>query len=252
MLNKVRKIRGLSGAFTLIELLVVIAIIAILAAMLLPALARARGMARQATCANNLKQLGLAWHMYINDNDGWLPLVRSGVWDGTPTGQSYAWVTMLKPYVNDLPPNYGAHLFDLVKVGGVFWDPSLNNNVKVGKGGIYSYAVYSSYGMYHYAVGGEDAGGVYKGYRKESQIVSPATQLILMDSYSPSQPNQGYFLLWSPRNGNNRTVDFRHSGKANVLFADGHVEAMDKATLWDPYVVGGPLYPQTTGPWRIQ
>ena len=58
MLNKVRKKRGLSGAFTLIELLVVIAIIAILAAMLLPALARARAMARQAVCENNLKQLG--------------------------------------------------------------------------------------------------------------------------------------------------------------------------------------------------
>ena len=67
------KARRAQPAFTLIELLVVIAIIAILAAMLLPALARAKESGKTIACNNNLRQLGMAMRMYVDENQGTLP-----------------------------------------------------------------------------------------------------------------------------------------------------------------------------------
>ncbi|MHC4557717.1 MAG: type II secretion system protein [Planctomycetota bacterium] len=60
-------------AFTLIELLVVIAIIALLLAILMPSLRRARDQAKGVTCRNNLKQVGLAFTLYTDDNEGKFP-----------------------------------------------------------------------------------------------------------------------------------------------------------------------------------
>ncbi|MBS1718378.1 MAG: prepilin-type N-terminal cleavage/methylation domain-containing protein [Armatimonadetes bacterium] len=67
----------LKRGFTLIELLVVIAIIAILAAILFPVFAQAKAQAKSATCLSNLKQIGLATRMYMNDWDDVYPQVKA-------------------------------------------------------------------------------------------------------------------------------------------------------------------------------
>ena len=79
---------GRRQGFTLIELLVVMVIIALLVGLLLPALGRAREEARKTQCRSNLRQIGLAYQMYMNDNHGWTPAVYSSGIGGHTSGGS--------------------------------------------------------------------------------------------------------------------------------------------------------------------
>jgi prepilin-type N-terminal cleavage/methylation domain-containing protein/prepilin-type processing-associated H-X9-DG protein len=92
-IREVKKRQAITAtdAFTLIELLVVIAIIAILAALVLPALSRAKQLAKRTSCTSQLKQQFIAWRLYLDDNETRFPDQRN--WKNILPGGYKPWST---------------------------------------------------------------------------------------------------------------------------------------------------------------
>lgn len=206
-------------AFTLIELLVVIAIIAILAAILFPVFAKAREAARATSCRSNLKQLGNALMMYVQDYDETYPLRRFAPITG-PYWDDHSWRTVIQPYVKN------------TQVLSCPSNPHQRTQSYDAEFGI-SYACNTNWGGTNFAAPekglfGNGAPISLAAVERSADLIAvgeiynlPYVSMIIdYDSGTATSPTGQSVSFYG------EALFAGHSGASNYLFADGHVKAL--------------------------
>ncbi len=208
--------------FTLIELLVVIAIIAILAAMLLPSLSKARESARAAQCVNNQKQCGVAFALYADENN---EIVCLNSYRGSGTSRS--WAEYLIGSISTAA-GYPDGSTDYLGTRDVAVCPSIQPKQWISKTNIYA----GKGSLTDSAADFRPAGYSYPTcFVALNRLTDPSDYYYVVDSYRDSDDTQLYVTYSFNGTTGRPYAHIRHNNRANVLFADGHVEACYKTKL---------------------
>ena len=217
------RVRRGQHAFTLVELLVVIAIIAILSSLLLPALSRGREKARQTACISNLRQLAMSARLYWDDHDGRTFYYRTHM---TNNGTIYwfGWIGQGPEGTRAFDRTQSA-LHPYLAGRGIELCPSLNYQMSKFKlkatGAAYGYGY-----NFHLSV------PVSQPAFNIETIGNPASVALFADAAQvntfqpPATPDNPMLEEFYYISTNEPTTHFRHSGRANAVFVDSHVEAL--------------------------
>ncbi len=221
-----RTVRAPRGGFSLIELLVVVALIGILASLLLPALSRTKEAARQATCINNLRQLGLAAQLYWDDHQGESFRYRT---ESDATGDTYwfGWLERGSEGQRKFDRTRGA-LYPYLGGRGIELCPALDYTMA-------EFKLKATGAAYGYGYNIHVSTPANQPVIKISAVRSPALLAFLADAAQinsfqhPASPDHPMLEEFYYISTNEPTAHFRHGAKADATFADGHAQALAPA-----------------------